>query len=93
MSHPISNTFTTYSLSEDEIRAGQQLNSLNVAVLQNQRSQIAEEKLGLVFTPNDVLSFTQQEAYLKGQLDLLSYILAANEESQQFHHINSISQE
>lgn len=92
MSHPTPNTFTTYALSEDEVKQGQQLTSLNVAVLQNQRAQIAEEKLSLVFTPNDVLSYTQQEAYLKGQLDLLSYILAANESSQQYHHI-TISQE
>ncbi len=89
MSHPIPNTFTTYSLSEDEVKHGHRLTSLNIAVLQNQRAQIAEEKLALVFTPNDVLSYTQQEAYLKGQLDLLSYILAANEESQQYHHISS----
>ncbi len=87
MSHPISNTFTTYSLSEEETKLGQQLSSLNVSVLQNQRAQIAEEKLNLVFTPNDVLSYTQQEAYLKGQLDLITYLLSCNEESQKFHHI------
>lgn len=89
MSHPTTNTFTTYALSENEVKLGQQLTSLNVAVFQNQRAQIAEEKLSLEFTPNDVLSYTQQEAYLKGQLDLLSYILAANEDSQQFHHIEN----
>jgi len=87
MSHPQPNVFTTYKLSEDEQRNGSALTSLNVSVLQNLRSSIAEEKLNSVFTPNDVLSFTQQEAYLKGQLDILAYILAANEESQQFHHI------
>jgi len=89
MSHPQPNTFTTYKLSEEEQRNGSSLTSLTVSVLQNLRSSIAEEKLNLVFTPNDVLSFTQQEAYLKGQLDILAYILAANEEAQQFHHINT----
>ena len=88
MSHPITNTFSSYSLSENEQKLGTQLTQLNVAVFQNQRSQIAEEKLNLVFTPNDVLHYTQQEAYLKGQLDLLNYILAANEESSQYHTIN-----
>jgi len=92
MSHPQPNTFTTYKLSEDEQRNGSSLTSLTVSVLQNLRSSIAEEKLNLVFTPNDVLSFTQQEAYLKGQLDILAYILAANEEAQQFHHITDSTQ-
>lgn len=86
MSHPIPNTFTTYALSADELKAGQILTSLNVSVLQNQRAQIAEEKLALKFTPNDVQSYLQQEAYLSGQLDLINYILAAHEESSQQHH-------
>ena len=86
MSHPIPNTFTSFSLSEDEQKAGATLTSLNVAFIQNLRAQIAEEKLNLAFLPNDILTYTQQEAHLKGQLDALNYILAANEESQKFHH-------
>lgn len=82
MGAPAPNTFTSYKLTEKEQRDGALLSSLNVAVLQNLRSSIAEEKLNLVFTPNDVLSFTQQEAHLKGQLDILNYILASHEESQ-----------
>lgn len=89
MSHPINNPFTSYKLSEEEARNGAKLSSLNIAVLQNLRSTTAEEKLNLVFTPNDVLSYTQQEAYLKGQLDLLAYILDANEDAQQYHHITT----
>ena len=87
MSHPTSNTFSSYSLSEEESRQGAMLTSLNVASIQNLRCSIAEEKLSLQFTPNDVLSFTQQEAYLKGQLDMLSHLLAMNEDAQQYHHI------
>jgi hypothetical protein len=81
MGTPIPNSFTSYKLTEDEQRAGHLLNNLNVAVFQNLRSQLAEEKLNLAFTPNDILSYTQQEAHLKGQLDILNYILAAHEES------------
>jgi hypothetical protein len=83
----IPNSFTTYKLSEDEQRQGFNLTSLTTAILQNLRSQIAEEKLNLVFTPNDVLTFTQQEAHLKGQLDVLNYLLASAEESQNYNSI------
>jgi hypothetical protein len=89
MAHPIPNTFSSYNLTEQELKLGAQLSSLNVAVIQNLRSTIAEEKLNLVFTPNDVLSYTQQEAYLKGQLDILQHLLTSNEDSQQFHTINT----
>lgn len=88
MSHTITNTFTSHKLSEEESRLGSQLTQLNVAVLQNLRSTTAEEKLNLVFTPNDVLAYTQQEAYLKGQLDLLTYLLTTNEDSQKYHTIS-----
>ncbi len=89
MAHPIANTFSSYTLNEQEVKLGSQLTSLNVAVIQNLRSTIAEEKLNLVFTPNDVLSYTQQEAYLKGQLDILQHLLTTNEDSQQYHTINT----
>ncbi len=89
MPHPTPNTFSSYTLTEQESRTGAQLTSLNVAVLQNLRSNIAEEKLNLAFTPNDIMSYTQQDAYLKGQLDILQYLLTANEDSQQFHTINT----
>ena len=88
MAHPSANTFTSYTLSEDESRNGAMLSSLNIAVIQNLRCSIAEEKLALQFTPNDVLSYTQQEAYLKGQLDMLSHLLSLNEDAQQYHQIS-----
>ena len=81
MSHPIPNTFSTYSLTPQEQRAGMMLTPMNIAVIQNLRSSIAEEKLNLVFTPNDVLSYTQHESYLKGQMDILSHLLNCNEEA------------
>lgn len=89
MAHPASNTFTSYTMSEEESRNGAVLSSLNIAALQNLRSSIAEEKLRLPFTPNDVLSYTQQEAYLRGQLDIISHLLDLNEDAQQYHHIST----
>ena len=85
----ITNYFTSYELTEADQKQGAQLSTLTVAVLHNLRSTAAQDKINLVFTPNDTLSFLQQEAYLKGQIDLLTYILDSNEDSQQFHHINT----
>lgn len=78
----IPTSFTSYQLNANDTKLGQTLTSLNIAVLQNLLSQLAEEKLNLEFTPNDVLSYTQQEAYLKGQMDVVKFIMAANEEVQ-----------
>jgi hypothetical protein len=82
MPHPSSNVFSTYVVSQQEEAVGKTLTHLNIAVLQNLRSQIAEQKLNLPFTPNDIQSYLQQEAYLRGQLDCISYILAEHEATQ-----------
>lgn len=82
MANVTSNTFSSYKMTAEESKQGSILSSLNLVVLQNLRASIAEEKLNLQFTPNDVLTFTQQEAYLKGQLDILAYLLANHEEAQ-----------
>ena len=76
------NTFTSLSLSESDTLSGSILNSLQEACIQNQRVAIAEQKLALPFTPNDTLAYTQQEAYLRGQLDILQYLLDLSQESQ-----------
>lgn len=91
MSHPKANSFTSYELSEDEQRAAHTLSSLNISFIQNLRAAVAEEKLALEFTPNDLNTFLQREAHLKGQLDVLNYILACNEEAQQHHNSNHSS--
>jgi hypothetical protein len=48
-------------------------------------ADIAEEKLALKFTPNDVLTFTQQEAELAGQIGILKHLLDLSLESQAHH--------
>lgn len=72
-------SFTHLPLTQDEQKAGVMFTSAQLAVLQNLRVDVAESKLNLEFTPNDVLGYTQQEAYLKGQLDLISHIFSLRE--------------
>lgn len=70
------NSFTGYSLTEQELGAAVQLSPLQVMYFQTLQSDTAEMLLGLRFTPNDVFKYAQEEAYLRAQLELLNYLLA-----------------
>jgi len=83
MPTPIPTVFSSYTLSEEEELHGQTFTNLNIAVLQNIRCQAAQDKLNLDFTPNDVLTYSQKEAYLKGQLDLIQYLMDLNDAAKQ----------
>jgi hypothetical protein len=75
-------TFQKHVLSPSDTIAGSILNSMQIAVLHNMRSDIAEQKLNLAFTPNDVLGFTQQEAFLSGQLSMVSTLIDSSDAAQ-----------
>ena len=68
-------SFTTYELTDTEIREGSKLSHLQYKVIQNRIAEIAEDKLRLLFDPEHPLLFAQQEAELRGQLDILQYLL------------------
>ncbi len=76
---PIQTSFTKIELNSTEYKAGCSLTHLNIAVIQNLIADIAEEKLALKFTPNDVLTFTQQEAELSGQIGILKHLVDLHE--------------
>lgn len=84
---PLPNSFTNYTLTEEEQKQADQLPSLTVASLHNLRSNIAHEILALTYDPQNPLAFQQQDSYLKGQLAILSYLLDCNETAQQYHTI------
>ena len=71
----IPHSFNRYELNEDEQRAGQALSLSNQAVIQNLIATISEEKLHLVLDATNITAYAQQEAYLRGQLDILRHIL------------------
>ena len=79
----IESTFSRFSLTPEEENAGMILSTAQIGLISNMRADIAEQKLNLVFTPNDVLSYTQQEAFLKGQLDLLTHFIDRSVAAQQ----------
>lgn len=71
----IPHTFNRYALSDEELRAGQALTISNQAVIQNLIATVAEQKLQLVLDPEKITDFAMQEAYLRGQIDILQHLL------------------
>jgi hypothetical protein len=75
MAEIIPNQFTSYSLTQDEELQGSIFSLLQTYVLQNELSICAMEKNALEFNPSDPIAFAQQEAALKGKIELLTYLL------------------
>ena len=73
------NDFVTYDMTQGEFEAGSQFHHLQKAVLQNNRVSIMQELINL--KPDDMSesgkeTYWQREAYLRGQLDILTHVLA-----------------
>ena len=83
MADIIPNTFTTYELTEEEAIQGAILTVSQKQIIQNYRANIAEEKLSLNFDPSNPQLFIQQEASLKGQLDVLNWLLDSSETAEE----------
>lgn len=71
----IPNSFSSYNLSTEEEETGSVLNYLQKAVLQNKLAIIAQDKLNTVFDPLNPTAFAQQEAYLRGQMEVINWLL------------------
>lgn len=74
----IPNMFSSYELTEKEALQGSIFTVLQIQVLQNQLSNIAEEKLSLEFDPLNPTRFAQEEASLKGQMDILNFLISSS---------------
>lgn len=75
-------TFTSFDLSHGECIAGSILTTDQKNVLQNDLSQIAENKLNLDFDPLNPTKFAQDEAFLKGQMSIIRVMLQRSDESE-----------
>jgi len=75
MSRIIPNSFTSYELTEKEELQGSIFNTSQLEVLQNTQANVATEKLNLELDPEHPTDFIQQEAYKKGQLDLITNMI------------------
>jgi len=76
------NQFQSWTLTPEEFLQGGILTSLQKQVIQNQIASVATQKINLSFTPSEPMSYAQQEAHLRGQIDALSYLLTLSEEAE-----------
>jgi hypothetical protein len=79
----IPNVFTSYELTHMEELTGTILTPPQVAVLSNKLATIAVSKLALKFDPLNPALFTQTEAYERGQLDVIQWLLDSSEAAQE----------
>lgn len=69
------NPFQSWILTEDEAIEGAILTITQKQCIQNQISTLANERINLETDPTQPLKTIQQEAYLKGQIASLQYLL------------------
>jgi len=72
----LNSKFLQFTLTADEAQLATQLSSLQFARLHNELTDRVDKRLSLRLDPNNVAEFTQQEAYLIGQIELLEQLLA-----------------
>lgn len=71
----IPHTFNKYEMTEEESQRGNILTLSNQAVIQNLIAEKAEAKLSLQLDPANFNAYIQEEAYLKGQIEILQFLL------------------
>ena len=71
----IPHSFNKYLLTEEETKSGHILTESNKAVIQNLISDAAQSKINLVLDPQKINEYVQQESFLKGQIEILNYLL------------------
>ena len=80
MAQPITNKFSSYYLTAGEEELGSILNYEQRCIIRNKLSEVAETRLNMVLDTTNVSNFIQSEAYLKGQLDTLQWLLDTSDE-------------
>ena len=71
----IPHSFNRYEMTEEESQRGSLLTLSNQAVIQNLIAEKAEAKLSLQVDTQNLNAFIQEEAYLKGQIEILQFLL------------------
>lgn len=78
------NKYQTYELTDEELVQGMILAPLQRAILSTMLVQVMEQKLALEPDPdNNPIQYWQQEAFYRGQLQLINTLLEGDTEAQQ----------
>ena len=81
MAQLVPNSLTTYKLTSEEELAGQILNDLQLICIQNKLAELIVARLTITLDTLNTLKFAQDEAYLKGQIDSLLWLVDTSKES------------
>lgn len=75
MAKLITNSFSSYALSEDEEVEGSKLTITQKQVIQNQLAITSEELINLKLDPDNFQKFLQDQAFKQGYIAALQYQL------------------
>lgn len=73
------NSFSSFALTEEEQVSGSVFSADQKRVMQNLISEAAEESLNLTYDGTNPIKYAQQEAYLKGKIDILKWLIEASD--------------
>lgn len=72
------NPFSSYKFTADDLLEARKLSEVQRQYLQSLLSDACMEKLTIILDPYKPLIFTQHEAYVRGQIDILNMLLATD---------------
>lgn len=78
-----SSSFISYTLTEDELLFGSVFSLGQKQCIQNQISNLAEQKITLRYDPANPMMFVQQDAELQGQIIALKYLITLSDSAEQ----------
>lgn len=78
MANLIVNNFTEYELTEEELLQSHILNELQTKLLQTRLAQSSLQRLSIKVDTNNIQAFIQEEAELKGEVNILTWLLEAS---------------
>ena len=71
--------FTSWNLSPEEAVQGSILSLTQTQVLENELCRLAEEKILLEYDPEHATLYARDEAYKRGQIQIIQWLLANSE--------------
>lgn len=71
--------FTAVSLTDDDVLVGSVFTYAQKCVLQNHLSSTAEQKVNIQLDPNNFMESVKRDSYMKGQIDMLLYLLECSD--------------
>lgn len=78
--------FESYAMTEEEIKSGSILSTPQIQNFHNLRTTYMLEKLSLEIDTANPSVFIQREAYLRGQIDVITYMIEVSQAVQYPQH-------